>query len=343
VDRHVSPRVAYWTSACEPDIEAIAQEVAQLRRRFPASVAWGLNRQRWAVLSWRRGFWLHPRLHLVFRAATRLLEPAFQLNHVYGSPGDWFYLHSVKRRPTLLTVAALSEPVQTTHLQRVDRFVVEYPRGVEYLRRFGVPESRIRLILPPVDLARFAQSDRPDDPFTVLFASSPSRADSLDARGVPAILDAAAMRPALRFRLLWRPWGDSLIRVRGWIAQRGLDNVEVLVGRFADMPRQYRAAHVTVAPFRGMTHYKPAPNSLVESLACGRPVLTTPEVGLAELIDEAGAGILCDAGGVALAEGLDRLRADWRPFSARARDLAERCFGLERFLDGYDRVYRELL
>lgn len=339
----MSPRVAYWTGASEPEMEAIASEVATLRRRFPASVAWGLSRRHWALLSRERGYCLNPRLRLVFRAAVLLLGPAFQIHHVFGSLGDWSYLRAAGRRPTVLTVAAQSEPVDRALLARVDRFVVEYPGGEVPLERLGIERGRIRLILPPVDLERFAPAGAPGGPFTVVFASSPDDASWLEARGVDLILEAAALRPRVRFLLLWRPWGDSLPRVWRWIERRGLTNVELRVGRCADMAGCYRGAHATIAPFVRMDCCKPAPNSLVESLACGRPVLTTPGVGLAGLIREGRAGVVCPPEATALAEGLDRLHSDWGEFSAAARRLAERHFAVERFLTAYERLYRELV
>lgn len=339
----MSPRIAYWTGAFEPGMEAVASEVAVLRRRFPASVAWGLSRRHRVLLSWRRGFCLDPRLHLAFRAATRLLEPAFQINHVFGSLGDWFYLQGARRRPTVLTVATQAPPVDAALLARVDRFVVEYPAAIDLLGGMGIARERIRMVLPPVDLARFTPSAAPRSPFTVLFASSPDDASWLEARGLPGLLDAAALRPEMAFRLLWRPWGDSLPRLRGWIAERGLANVEVVVGRFADMGAQYRAAHATAAPFALMGACKPSPNSLVESLACGRPVVTTPGVGLAGLIRESGAGVVCPGDGASLADALDRLQSGWADYSDRARRLAERRFSEEDFVARYREVYAELI
>ena len=324
-------------------MEAIASEVALLRRHFPASVAWGLSRRHWAVFSWHRGYCLHPRLHLLFRGATRLLEPAFQLNHIFGSLGDWFYLSAQRWRPTVLTMAAFDKPVQPPLLERIQGYVVEYPRGVDYLKTLGVESSRIRLILPAVDLEQFAPDGPPDAPFTVLFASSPDEEDWLQARGVPQLLEAAGLRPQMQFRLLWRPWGNSLARVQEWIAQRELTNVELRVGRFADMEVQYRAAHVTVTPFVDIAQCKPAPNSLIESLACGRPVVTTPEVGLAELVGEAKAGLVSPANGPALAECFDRIQVDWCTFSENARRLAERQFAAQRFVEGYQRLYAEVI
>lgn len=336
------PRIAYWTSAFEPDIEALAAEVAILRKQFRSSVVWGLSHRHWVLLSWQRGYCLNPRLHLLFRLTTRVLEPAFQLNHIFGSVGDWFYLVGSRRRPTILTAAVMSRPVQPALLARVDRFVVEYPAGREQLERQGIDRQRVQLIFPPVNLQQFVPRAAPEGPFTVLFASSPDVASWLEARGIPQILDAAALRPQLRFRLIWRRWGDSLPRVRQWLAQRRLANVEVVVGRFPNMSRQYQAAHVTVAPFTDMNKCKPMPNSLLESLACGRPVVTTAEVGLADMIREEQVGRVCAPTGAALAESLDALRADWQAFSRRARQLAERWFSEESFLHNYQKLYQEL-
>ena len=324
-------------------MEAIASEVATLRKRFRSSVAWGLSHHHAALLSWKKGFCLNPRFQLVFRTATRVLEPFFQLNHIFGSLGDWFYLNPPRRRPTVLTVAAANAPVHRSLLERVDRFVVEYPAGIEEIERLGIDRQRIRLIFPPVDLDRFRPTPPPDSPFTVLFASSPDEASWLEARGIPQLLDAAAVRPQMRFRLLWRPWGDSLPQIRNLIQQRGLSNVDLAVGRVDDMAFEYINAHATVALFTQVERCKPAPNSLIESMASGRPVVTTTKVGLANLIREAQAGVVCPSTGHYLAESLDRIEADWPVFSANARRLAEQQFAVERFLGSYQRLYQELL
>jgi glycosyltransferase involved in cell wall biosynthesis len=324
-------------------MEAISAEVAMLRRRFPSSVAWGLSHRHWAMLSWKRGYCLHPQFYLLFRAATRVLEPAFHLNHVFGSLSDWFYIQVSRRRPTVLTLAASSDPLDRKLLEPIDRFVVECPAGRDELERLGIDGRRVQLIFPPVDLERFHPAPPPSGPLRVLFASSPDKVTWLEARGVPLILDAAALRPDMTFRLLWRPWGNSLARVRQWIEQRGLRNVDVVEGRVDDMAREYQAADVTVAPFTEMSRCKPAPNSLVESMACGRPVVTTAAVGLADVVRDERAGIVCDPTGAALAESLDRISSDWSAFSDHARRTAERWFAERTFLEGYERIYQELM
>lgn len=323
-------------------MEAISSEVALLLQRFPNSMRWGLSHRRWAMLS-RRGFCLHPKLHLLFRAATRLLEPRFQINHIFGSVGDWFYLQGQRRRPTVLTTAASSPPVERELLDRVDRFVIEHPGGRDDLHAIGIDDSQIRLVMPPVDLQRFVPTNKPDDPFTVLFASSPERADWLNARGLPAILDAAALRPNLRFRLLWRPWGDTLPILREQIQQRELGNIDLVVGKVADMSVEYARSHVTVAPFTDMSRCKPMPNSLIESLASGRPVVCSPCVGLASFVREASAGQVCSPNGAALAESLDAVQANWLDLSKQSRALAEQHFSQDKFLQSYQTIYEELV
>lgn len=339
----MSPRVAYWVSSFETEMEAVAAEVACLRRAFPGSVAWGISPRHWMRLSWRDGFGFHPRLHLAFRAMTRVAQYAFDLNHIVGGAGDWFHLIAAWKHPIVLTVCLPGPGCDEKLLAKVDQFVVEWPAAGRELERVGIDRDRIRVIFPPVDLGRFCPTAAPEGPFTVAFASSPERADWLEARGVRLILEAASLCPKMRFRLVWRPWGDSLPEVRRWIEERGLANVELVVGRFAEMAGQYQAAHVCVAPFTQPDRCKGTPNSLLESLACGRPVVVTPEVGLAEVVAEQKVGIVCDANGESLAKSLDAIARDWKAFSRRARELAERWFAAERFLEAYDNVYKSLM
>jgi glycosyltransferase involved in cell wall biosynthesis len=337
-------RIAYWTSSFEPEMEAIASEVDTLRLHFRSSVVWGLSHRRWALVAPGRGHYcLNPKLHLMFRGATRLLEPIFELNHIFGSTNDWFYLQGRRERPTVLTVALESDVDHPILLERVDRFVVEFESARDHLLHTGISPKRIRIIFPPVDLRKFVPKSPPTGPFTVLFASSPELPDWLEARGVPQLLDAAALRPEMQFRLLWRPWGSSKPTIRAWVRERGLRNVQIVEGLHQDMPVQYEGAHVTVAPFKRIDMCKPMPNSLIESLASGRPILCTPEVALSRMIQEAGGGVIVPANGVEIAEGLDRLRADWAAYAASARKLAERWFSQEHFLKGYQRVYYEVL
>jgi len=343
MDRHLSPRIAYWTSSFEFETEAVASEVALLRRSFPGSVAWGVSPRDGLRMSWRRGFSVTSRFELPFRMATRVAQRVFHVNHLFGGLGDWSHLRALGATPSVLTVAVKSAPCDASLLEKINQFVIEWPTAREELLQLGIDDERIELIYPPVDLARFRPSPPADGPFTVLFLSSPDRSDWLAARGVDLLLDAASLRPDMRFLLVWRPWGDSAGAVRQAIKSKRLANVEVLVGKFARVERYFQEAHVTAALFRDLTRCKPSPNSIIESLACGRPAIVTRHVGLAPLIESEQVGLIAAEDPDDVAVCLDRLRNDWTNYSRHARLVAERDFSATNFVESYRRAYDSLL
>jgi len=337
------PSVAYWISSFEPEMEAIAGEVALLRRNFPDNVLWGVSPATKLQWSKRAGYAFHPRLHYLFRALTRLRQNRFAINHLFGGLGDWFHLRALRDGPSVLTLAVHAEPTSPELLSKLDRFVVEWPRAREQLLALDVPPERIRLIPPPVDLDRFQPVSAPPDRFTVLFASAPARADWLTARGIDLILEAAQRRPDMLFRLLWRPWGNSLPALRQRIETLDLSNVEVVVDRVLDMSAQYAAVHATVFPGVDAARCKPMPNSIVESLASGRPVVVSERMEIQDYVSGTRAGHVISLDAEALALALDRLEADWGGASEAARTLAETSFGQDRFISGYQAIYREIV
>lgn len=324
-------------------MEAISGQVALLRRHFPCSVAWGMNPKKICQLSWRKGMVVHPRFWLPFRCLTGVLQYGFNLNHIYGGPGDWHYLKAVRGHPTVLTVAVKGTTTEPALLEKVDRFIVEWRRDVEWLERQGISRRRITVIPPPVDLRRFHLMPPPPGPFQVLFASSPDSVPGLQERGVDVILDAASLRPDYRFMLLWRPWGDSLETLQSWIKERQINNVRVIREAMVGMEEVYGSAHVTVAPFRCSNNTKAMPNSLLESLACGRPIITTREISFSEDVWECGAGrCIVSVDGPELASALDYIREQWTANSVSARQFAQTHFHAGEFVAAHEALYSEL-
>ncbi len=343
MDRDVLPRIAYWSTSFEPKMEALASEVACLRRAFPGSAVWGVNaRSRWPI-SVRHGLGFHPRLQLFFRGMTAVMQHAFDINHVFGSIGDWFHLRAIRRRPTVLTAAVTNGSSGKDMLSKVDLFAVEWPGARDELQALGIDRGQVRLVFPPVDLERFKPTPCPDTPYTVLFASSPDRADWLDDRGVGLLLAAAKMRPDWRFVLAWRPWGTALQELQRRLAEQPSPNVEVHVGRFDDMSRFYANAHVTVAPFLCRHRGKPAPNSVIESLASGRPVVVSDQVGLADMVAEQRMGAVCGSNAESFVAAIEETQRTWNSMSENARSVAERWFCRSTFIASYRGIYGELL
>lgn len=326
-----------------PEMEAIAGEVALLRSHFRRSVSWGITTQRRLQFSWRRGFGFSPVFYKPFRAATYLLQRMFQINHLFGGLGDWFHLQSLNTGSTVMTLATSSEVADCSLLRKVDHFAVEWPGAVDLLNSYGVSNDRITVILPPVDVERFNITEEPDAPFTVLFASSPDRADWFEGRGIYLLLEAARQLPDVKFRLLWRPWGDGVNVIKKMLAGAEYSNVELVIGRFADMSWEYQNVHATIAPFVDPQKCKPIPNTLLESLACGRPVVMTRQVELGKVLGQSESVVVCDPEVQSVVPAIKQLQTDWKQRSTEARSLAERTFDARRFIRQYDELYQSVV
>ena len=86
-------------------------------------------------------------------------------------------------------------------------------------------------------------------------------------------------------------------------------------------------------------------NSALESLAAGRPVVVTPEVGLAEVVREEGAGIVTDGAPTHLGAALNNLLADPATADAMGRrgaDAARRRFGWAAVAAQMENVYEKV-
>jgi glycosyltransferase involved in cell wall biosynthesis len=109
------------------------------------------------------------------------------------------------------------------------------------------------------------------------------------------------------------------------------------------MPTYYRLLDVLALPSR----HDGLPNSLLEGMACGLPVVATAVGGMADLLRDGENALLVPAGSPqALADALQRLLANpdlRRQLGGRARVEITARFGLAQELAGYLNVYRSVL
>lgn len=204
------------------------------------------------------------------------------------------------------------------------------------LRRWlGVPHPRV--IHPPTDCDVFTPGGRRSEHPTIICA-----APWEDARKrVRLLTEAFALvrrqRPSARLLLL-RPEDPAVVEVL-----RRQPGVELFapVTQPAELARLYRSAWVSA-----LASYNEAFGIvLVESLACGTPVVAANEGGPPEIVNEPHLGRLFDGGtpaavATALFEALEL--AEDPNTSAVCRRSAMR-FSSERCGDAHEALYRELL
>lgn len=337
--------IAYWSTAClEPRIEAVSQEVLQLAEAFPRSWVFSVNPHlgvRWSLR--QRLFGVSPRLSVLMRLVAPVCERAFRLSHVYGDMTPWVYHKALGSRPVIHTVTQDSGSPVLEFLERSAAVVVQSDATFERLLSLGVQREKLHLKLPAMDLTRFQPGLEPRrSPTRILFATAPRTVEEMAGRGVHLLLAAAKLLPEVVFRLLYRTWATgytSLEPTRAGIVASELKNVELTDTVTEDMSTEYRACDFTIIPFTQRAGGKECPNSALESLACGVPVLVSRACPFSRFVAENDCGVVFDPTPQALVHAISVGRERWRELSRRARLAAEKHFDVRQLVEFYRGLY----
>lgn len=168
-------------------------------------------------------------------------------------------------------------------------------------------------------------------------------------KGLDVLLRALAelRRAGVPVRLKVGGAGEAQGEYRRRAAELGVADVADFLGFIPgeDLNAFYHSCHAFVLP---STDGRREGFGLVllEAMACGRPVVTTPVVGVAGDLEGSGAGVLVPAGDAsALASALRRLhenRGALPEMGRSARALVEERYTWERVTDDYEALFREL-
>jgi len=239
----------------------------------------------------------------------------------------------------VLTVVSEADALDGPWYDNVRLFVAENAGLANSLTLAGIPRERVRVIHPGVNLSNFTvAASPPPTPFRILFASWPEDPRELEGRGVLALVALARRCPDVEVVLLRRQWGTFAETTAALAALNLPSNVRIEDLGSRTMSDMYAGVHACAALF-APGYGKSSPNSLIESLACGRPVLVTANCGIAESVTDAAAGLCVEPDVDDLAAAVGVLRQRWPEASVRARTLAEQAFSEEAFVAGYEAVY----
>ena len=168
----------------------------------------------------------------------------------------------------------------------------------EIERRFGVASAKLHVIHNGVDLAHFhpdrraalrtaarAQLGLRGDAFLFLFVGS-----GFWRKGLDAALGALAACGDARLHLAVAGRDRDAGRYAGLAAAAGLSGRVHLLGGRDDVRPLYAAADCFLLP----TRYDPFPNTALEALAMGLPVVVGRRSGAAEILQPGSNGWVCD-------------------------------------------------
>jgi glycosyltransferase involved in cell wall biosynthesis len=212
-------------------------------------------------------------------------------------------------------------------LDRFTRATIANSKAVKaYLVGKGLRPDKVRVIYNGVDLARFEGPVTPDATKQELGIPAHHSVALLLARLEPQKLPGTFLEAAARLAERWPALsflvvggGSLLPELPRQAAALGLAGRVVFTGPRRDVARLLGACDVSVMCSRkeGMS------NTVMESMAAGKPVVATPVGGNPELIEDGRTGFLVPVSDPdALAARIDRLLAE--PGLAKAMGLAAR-------------------
>jgi colanic acid/amylovoran biosynthesis glycosyltransferase len=186
--------------------------------------------------------------------------------------------------------------------------------NVAYLREAAPgPAGKVVLIPCGIDLDRFAPNGTPPlEPFRIL-----SVARLVEKKGLPVLVEACRLLQARGLDFRCDIVGKGILRPRleSLIAEGGLTGRVRLLGPATqgEVREHYRASHLYVLPcvIAADGNRDGLPVSLLEALASGLPVISTPVTGIPEVVRHEHNGLLVPSDdALALADAIAAVARD---------------------------------
>ena len=338
-------RINYWTTApLEPQIEAVSKEVLELATHFRGRILAVNPHLSVRVEDRGRVLGFNPGWDPLLRLAIPLLERGADVNHVYGETSPWIFHKTLRRRPIVLTMATEKGQLVPEFLERCCAVVVQTYGMVRSLERQGISGPRVRLIYPGIDLQAFQPGSgvRTNPKPRVLLATFPRASEEMAERGVTFLLEVARECPHIEFSLLSRPWrtgGTAAEATRQLIAAGNLTNVTLLDGVQDDMRALYLQHDFTVIPFTTPDGGKECPRSLVETMACGVPVLISEVAQFSAFVRERACGQVFALDPQSFAGAVDAALSRYQVIRENAIRESRAHFDLRATMKSYAEIY----
>ncbi len=274
----------------------------------------------------------------------------FDVRHIFTSLCDRPYLPIIRKKPLLLTAAAPYDKdklkKRTGNLKKASLIILENEMQKEQLKEAGF-EKTTKIIYPGVDLVKFKHQIPKDPKFTILFASSPKDPEMFIKRGIYLMLDAAEkIKDEAIFDFSWTAEGsyiDSYLKVKDLIVKKRLANMRVTNNIEPDMNKRFAQVHCTIIPYTEFGDFvKLTPNSALESLAAGKPVLCSSKSGIAKIIKDNKVGVVFEPNSDSLIHAIDELKKNYDHYQQNCRKVAENKFAKAIFEEEYGKVYNDL-
>jgi glycosyltransferase involved in cell wall biosynthesis len=279
---------------------------------------------------------IHVHMAKNLAATAGLLRPWMRSTLTVKISGAWEFVGGI------LDPARRGNPLYRAFnwcMRRADciQCISEYTR--ERLREAGYAESRLRLIPNAVDLTRFKAAPRATgERVHVVYVGRIEK-----VKGLPVLLEAWRLSGlGNRARLTIAGGGTQLDTLKRLAAESGIDGSIAFPGSITDVPALLATANVYVQP----SLQEGLPNSVLEAMAMGLPIVATRISGNEDVVADGVNGRLVPSGDAPqLARALQELVDDPRlalEMGEQSRQRVNSRFSVPAVLRQLERAYRGL-
>lgn len=282
---------------------------------------------------------------------VKLFEKKFDIIFLPAAINSRFlnYLNLKKCIPIINTIPFNNEDKEVRifiekFAPKLRGIIAQSKRIRDRLIELDLNPQKIRLVYPWIDLNKFGNTELPEsEEVRILFASAPLTErpdeDIFEWKGISLLLEAFkefAEDTKATLCLLWRGYYKDILERK--IKELNLESKVKVINEVRDMPGLYAQSHITVIPFLNTRWSPEIPLSAVESLACGRPVVTTDVVELSEIIQTYKCGCIAKPTKNDFLLALKECKEKYAEYQRNCRRVAEELFSLD--IGGFKEVCR---
>lgn len=270
------------------------------------------------------------------------LENENSVNHIFGS--GLFHLPVLRqfKKPIIYSVVGgISESARLpslSYLQQIHTITVSAERDLLFLEKRGVKNAQ--LIRPCIMNKKLEKGIKTssNDVFRILMASAPWEREQFKSKGIYLLLELLQKRNDLFITFLWR--GIEPEFMKELIVRYGVQEKAAFVDQFVNISNYMNDHDCTILLANHSSIIKSYPHSLMESLICGKPVITTQQIPMSDFIRKKGVGQVLESFDFnALNNSVEHLKNQYAESQNAACSLKEGYFSQASFAETFELVY----
>lgn len=238
----------------------------------------------------------------------------------------------------------------TVVIRRTDAFIAISQEIADGLKSDGVQPERIIKMSNFVDTVKFYPVNSEGQHMLKIALSLDKNivinftGRIVERKGVDVLINAFAKIKELLASsiLIIIGTGPDEDKIKNLVLKLGMNNNIRFLGHSSEVAKYYQTSDIFVLP----SYAEGMPNSLLEAMACGLPVIASRIGGVVDVVEDGKSGILFEPGNVSeLTSAMIRLLKDdelRQRLGTEARRRILENFSIDRVAEEYIKLYREL-